>query len=276
MLRSPHGLVSWDLGFTWSRVADLDKAVHLRQDERRGEQSNQRKDGREKGRGRRADGVEECWKEKDTQELGQLGMDVAESGCDATVTRRGDHGRDGQGPASREASLAPSAARGLRTSMGPRSILPGHPRGSNTGVGVGGKPNRAPARVLSWLPRRSTSVSRMYRQVALKSLLFVVVFALVGSGSVALAAGPAAPNPLAPLNGAQVTVPFTNSWSAVSDPSGIIAYNWEVSPSSSFVPVAASNSTSGQTQSTVSGLTNGTYFWRVQAVNGAFTQGAWS
>ena len=119
-------------------------------------------------------------------------------------------------------------------------------------------------------------MSRMYRQVALKSLLFAVVFALVGSGSVALAAGPAAPNPLAPLNGAQVTVPFTNSWSAVSDPSGIIAYNWEVSPSSSFVPVAASNSTSGQTQSTVSGLTNGTYFWRVQAVNGAFTQGAWS
>src|SRR5438270_8394731 len=36
----------------------------------------------------------------------------------------------GRGPASREASLAPSAARGLRTSMGPRSLLPGHPRGS--------------------------------------------------------------------------------------------------------------------------------------------------
>src|SRR5712692_1619464 len=113
-------------------------------------------------------------------------------------------------------------------------------------------------------------MSTMHRLVAVKSLLFAVALALVGSGSIALAAGPAAPNPLAPLNGAQITVPFTNSWSAVSDPSGIIAYNWEVSPSSSFVPVVARNSTSGQTQSTISGLTNGTYFWRVQAVNGAF------
>src|SRR5262249_5386011 len=81
----------------------------------------------------------------------------------------------------------------------------------------------------------------------------------------------------APVNGAQVTVPLTNTWSAVSDPSGIMAYNWQVSPSSTFVPVIEQNSTNGTaTQSTISGLTNGTYFWRVQAVNGAFVQGAWS
>src|SRR5207302_2439748 len=72
--------------------------------------------------------------------------------------------------------------------------------------------------------------------------------------------GPAAPTPLAPVNGASVTVPFTASWSAVSDPSGIIAYNWQVSPSSTFAPVILQNSTSGQTQATVSGLANGTYF----------------
>src|SRR2546425_3154398 len=36
------------------------------------------------------------------------------------------------------------------------------------------------------------------------------------------------------------------------------------------------NSTNGATQDIVSGLANGTYFWRVQAVNGAFVQGAWS
>jgi hypothetical protein len=88
--------------------------------------------------------------------------------------------------------------------------------------------------------------------------------------------GPAAPTPLAPLAGASVTVPFALSWSAVSDPSGIIAYNWQISPSSTFAPVISQNSTSGQTQATVSGLANGTYFWRVQAVNSNFAQGAWS
>src|SRR5215211_122309 len=89
-------------------------------------------------------------------------------------------------------------------------------------------------------------------------------------------AGPPAPTPIAPANGAQVTVPFTISWSAVSDPRGIVAYNWRISPSSSFSPVIQLNSTSGQTQDTVSGLVNGTYYWRVQAVNGDFVQGAWS
>src|SRR5918911_520976 len=85
--------------------------------------------------------------------------------------------------------------------------------------------------------------------------------------------GPPAPAPLAPANGAQVTVPFTISWSAVSDPRGIVAYNWQVSPSSTFSPVIQLNSTSGQTQDTVSGLTTGAYFWRVQAVNGNLVQG---
>lgn len=88
--------------------------------------------------------------------------------------------------------------------------------------------------------------------------------------------GLAAPTPLAPANGASVTEPFTISWSAVSDPSGIAAYNWQVSPSSTFSPVVALNSTSGATQDTVSGLVTGTYFWRVQAVNTGLTQGPWS
>jgi hypothetical protein len=92
----------------------------------------------------------------------------------------------------------------------------------------------------------------------------------------AIPPGPPAPTPLAPANGASVVIPFTISWSAVSDPSGIIAYNWQVSPSSSFSSVVASNSTGGQTQAVVSGLATGTYFWRVQAVNGNFVQGAWS
>src|SRR5215212_11691465 len=121
--------------------------------------------------------------------------------------------------------------------------------------------------------------------VAASSLLLALVLALplhVSASSrrtpspTPTVSGPPAPSPLAPANGAQVTVPFTISWSAVSDPRGIVAYNWQVSPSSTFSPVIQLNSTSGQTQDTVSGLATGTYFWRVQAVNGNFVQGAWS
>ena len=106
------------------------------------------------------------------------------------------------------------------------------------------------------------------------TLLSVLVLGVAAVGSAA--AAPPAPTPLAPANGASVLVPFTISWSAVSDPSGIVAYNWQVSPSSAFTTVILQNSTSGATQDTVSGLANGTYFWRVQAANGAFQQGAWS
>lgn len=105
-------------------------------------------------------------------------------------------------------------------------------------------------------------------------LCLLTVFGFTVSS--ATAGSPPAPASLSPANGAQVTVPFTISWAPVSDPSGIVAYNWQVSPSSSMSPVIMLNSTSGQTQDTVSGLAAGTYFWRVQAVNGAFVQGAWS
>jgi hypothetical protein len=86
-----------------------------------------------------------------------------------------------------------------------------------------------------------------------------------------------APNPLSPANGASVQTPFTISWSAVSDPSGILGYNWQISSSSSFSPLVKQDSVNDPTtQSTVSGLAVGTYFWRVQAVSGAFEQGPWS
>ena len=99
----------------------------------------------------------------------------------------------------------------------------------------------------------------------------------VGSAARVSAVPPPAPAQLAPAAGASVQEPFTISWSSVSDPSGIVAYNWQVSSSSSFTPVVLQNSTNGQTTAgTVSGLANGTYFWRVQAVSGAFEQSAWS
>ena len=112
-------------------------------------------------------------------------------------------------------------------------------------------------------------------KVSVVSIFTAALF--VGSAARVSAAPPPAPAQLAPAAGASVQEPFTISWSSVSDPSGIVAYNWQVSSSSSFTPVVLQNSTNGQTTAgTVSGLANGTYFWRVQAVNGAFEQGAWS
>jgi hypothetical protein len=107
-------------------------------------------------------------------------------------------------------------------------------------------------------------------------LLLLVFALLLAVARPAAAAGPAAPSLLSPASGASVPEPLTISWSAVSDPSGIAAYNWQVSTSSTFGTVILQNSTNGQTQDTVSGLANGQYFWRVQAVNGQFVQGAWS
>lgn len=107
------------------------------------------------------------------------------------------------------------------------------------------------------------------------TLLFAIILC-VSAGGRAIAATPPAPLAISPTDGAGVTEPFTISWTAVSDPAGIIAYNWEVSSSSAFTSLFLQNSTNGETQASVSGLANGTYFWRVQAVNGAFEQGAWS
>ncbi|MEP7112117.1 MAG: hypothetical protein ABI862_02525 [Ilumatobacteraceae bacterium] len=105
-------------------------------------------------------------------------------------------------------------------------------------------------------------------------LVSALVMAFLPAGN-ALAV-PVAPTPLAPANQGSAQIPFTIAWSSVSDPNGIVAYNWQVSPSSSFSVVILQNSTNGATQDLVSGLADGTYFWRVQAVNGAFQQGAWS
>src|SRR3954453_13414473 len=101
---------------------------------------------------------------------------------------------------------------------------------------------------------------------ALVAVVATVLPVLVVAAAPAVAGVPPAPTPLAPANGAQVIVPMTLSWSAVTDPTGIIGYNWQISPSSTFSPVVRLDSTNGDvTQELVSGLANGTYFWRVQA-----------
>lgn len=110
-----------------------------------------------------------------------------------------------------------------------------------------------------------------------KLLTALVILGLVIGGQVA-AAPPPAPAPLGPANGASVTMPFTIAWSQVLDPAAINGgYNWQVSTASNFSLLVAHDSTSPSvTQATVSGLANGTYFWRVNAVNGTVETGPWS
>ncbi|HEX3155876.1 MAG TPA: hypothetical protein VHV32_14710, partial [Candidatus Angelobacter sp.] len=106
--------------------------------------------------------------------------------------------------------------------------------------------------------------------------LILTIILVLGTSCSAFAAV-AVPNPLSPASGASLTSPLTISWSAVTDPSGILGYNWQVSTSATFPTIVLQNSTNvGTTQDTVSGLPNGTYFWRVQAANGAFVNSAWS
>jgi len=108
------------------------------------------------------------------------------------------------------------------------------------------------------------------------AVFFVVLLAALAAPGRAGAA-PTAPSPLTPADGASVTIAFTISWSQASDPSGILAYNWQVSSSSTFAKIARQNSvTAPATQDTVSGLATGTYFWRVQAISNSFVTGPWS
>jgi hypothetical protein len=105
-------------------------------------------------------------------------------------------------------------------------------------------------------------------------LLLALLPALVLAG--AAAAAPTAPSPVSPANGAQVVEPFTISWTAATDPTGIQDYHWEVSTTSTFSTFAMRGAPGAVTQDQVSGLPNGTYFWRVQAVNNSFVLGPWS
>lgn len=87
---------------------------------------------------------------------------------------------------------------------------------------------------------------------------------------------PGAPTLSSPADGASVVTPLTISWAAPSGATSVSAYNWAVSTAADFATTAAVGSTAGTvTQATVSDVPNGTYFWRVQAVDGAVA-GAWS
>ena len=99
------------------------------------------------------------------------------------------------------------------------------------------------------------------------SLLLTVASALEAS-----AQAPPAPVLLAPANGTALVQPIGLEWDEVVDPDGPIgSYTWQVSSTSTFGVVIASGFTNNsgdpsiptRTDAKVSGLPNGTYFWRV-------------
>src|SRR5262245_43070748 len=84
---------------------------------------------------------------------------------------------------------------------------------------------------------------------------------------------PPAPVLVGPADAAALVQPITLSWNAVVDPDGPIgSYTWQVGTSSTFGTIIASgfqnmisDTIPTPTQDKVSGLSNGTYFWRVKA-----------
>src|SRR5262245_44077908 len=100
---------------------------------------------------------------------------------------------------------------------------------------------------------------------------------LIGIGILALTAAaqtpPPAPSLVQPAAGAALVQPITLEWSPVVDPDGPIgSYTWQVGTSSAFGTIIASgfqnmisDTIPTPTQDRVSGLPNGTYFWRVMA-----------
>src|SRR5947209_4430438 len=72
---------------------------------------------------------------------------------------------------------------------------------------------------------------RVFMKIRPVRMLLSIMVLGIAAGGHARAAVPPAPAPLTPAAGASVLVPFTISWAAVSDPSGIVAYNWQVSAS---------------------------------------------
>jgi hypothetical protein len=121
-----------------------------------------------------------------------------------------------------------------------------------------------------------------------RSILFALLFAFASVVHSAAQTPPPAPVLVAPANGASLVQPIGLQWQAVSDPDGPIgSYVWQVGTSSGFTNIIASgfkdsrHGTPIPTQDRLSGLPNGTYFWRVRAtqeVGGAvgFIESAWS
>src|SRR5262245_11865636 len=108
----------------------------------------------------------------------------------------------------------------------------------------------------------------------LRKCSVVAVYMALSAGALTANAQtpPPAPTLLAPAPGAALVQPITLSWSTVVVPSGPIgSVPWQVSNTSTFATIVASGFTNAsgdptiptRTDAMLSGLPNGTYFWRV-------------
>src|SRR6476620_3965992 len=105
--------------------------------------------------------------------------------------------------------------------------------------------------------------------------LTLAAFAFVVTGlAQPIIAAPPTPGLVAPASGAALPQPITLDWNPVTAPGGDIgSYTWQVSTTTSFTKVIASGfknidsdpNVPTPTADKVSGLANGTYFWRVKA-----------
>src|SRR5205814_1850011 len=116
-----------------------------------------------------------------------------------------------------------------------------------------------------------TSLTR-HIPMTYRSILLAACIATLTAANSAAQTPPPAPALVAPNNGASAVQPVTLQWTAVSDPDGPIgSYSWQVATTSAFTVVIADGFTDVRngdpipTFARLSGLANGTYFWRVKA-----------
>jgi hypothetical protein len=113
---------------------------------------------------------------------------------------------------------------------------------------------------------------RLTRLLPITRILIALSIAALTAASSAAQTPPPAPILVAPTSGASAIQPVTLQWTAVSDPDGPIgSYSWQVGTTSAFSVVIADGFTDVRngnpipTFARLSGLPNGTYFWRVKA-----------
>src|SRR4051812_13068297 len=105
-----------------------------------------------------------------------------------------------------------------------------------------------------------------------RSILVALCVAAATVTNAAAQTPPPAPTLVAPNSGASAMQPVSLQWTAVSDPDGPIgSYTWQVATTNAFSVVIADGFTDVRngdpipTVARLSGLANGTYFWRVKA-----------
>src|SRR3954447_5652691 len=154
--------------------------------------------------------------------------------------------------------------------------------------GGGGAQLRGDLEIVPMPERHSRLPLTQHIPITARPLLIAVCIAALTAANSAAQTPPPAPPLVAPNSGASAIQPVTLQWTAVSDPDGPIgSYSWQVATTSAFSVVIAGGFTDVRngdpipTFARLSGLPNGTYFWRVKAsqdVGGAigFIDSPWS